>query len=157
MLPSANDAYKNALPKYYFYKKFSNSGLEDLEIKEIDNVNKTHLEGLINDILDFAKLENGQMKLERADFDLRETLERMADIYRQLATAKGLRFVVPKYANLPRLVCGDGLRIRQVLHNILTNALNFTEKGKITLAPNRRWNISTPISNPAPGSASTLP
>ena len=39
-----------SLPKYYFYKKFSNSGLEDLEIKEIDNVNKTHLEGLINDI-----------------------------------------------------------------------------------------------------------
>ena len=89
---------------------------------------------ILNDILDFAKLENGQMKLERADFDLQETLERMADIYRQLATAKGLRFVVPQYANLPRLVCGDGLRIRQVLHNILTNALNFTEKGKITLA-----------------------
>lgn len=89
---------------------------------------------LLNDILDFSQLENGQMRLERADFDLQETLGRMADIYRQLAVGKGLRFLVPKYADVPRFVCGDALRIRQVLHNILTNALKFTEKGKITLA-----------------------
>ena len=89
---------------------------------------------ILNDILDFAKLENGRMKLEKADFDLYETVLRMADIYRQLATAKGLRFVVPDFTALPRFVMGDALRIRQVLHNILTNALNFTTKGKITFA-----------------------
>ena len=89
---------------------------------------------ILNDILDFAKLENDQMKLTRANFDLQENIDQMAAIYRQLAMAKGLRFVVPKYAGLPQFVCGDALRIRQVLHNILTNALKFTEQGKITFA-----------------------
>lgn len=89
---------------------------------------------ILNDILDFAKLENDQMKLTRANFDLQENIDQIAAIYRQLATAKGLRFVVPKYAGLPQFVCGDALRIRQVLHNILTNALKFTEQGKITFA-----------------------
>ena len=89
---------------------------------------------ILNDILDFAKLENDQMKLTRANFDLQENIDQIAAIYRQLAMAKGLRFVVPKYAGLPQFVCGDALRIRQVLHNILTNALKFTEQGKITFA-----------------------
>lgn len=89
---------------------------------------------ILDDILDFAKLENDQLKLERADFDLQETIDRMVAIYRQLAMAKDLRFLVPQYADLPRFVRGDALRIRQVLHNILTNALKFTEKGKVTFA-----------------------
>lgn len=89
---------------------------------------------ILNDILDFSKLENDQVKLARADFNLQETIDQMAVIYRQLATVKGLRFVVPKYADLPQVVRGDALRIRQVLHHILTNALKFTEQGKITFA-----------------------
>ena len=89
---------------------------------------------ILNDILDFARLENDQMRLTRADFNLQETIDQMAAIYRQLAIAKGLRFVVPQYADLPQFVRGDALRIRQVLHHILTNALKFTEQGKITFA-----------------------
>lgn len=89
---------------------------------------------ILNDILDFAKLENGRLKLEYMDFDLHDTLQRIVTIYQQLITAKGLRFVVPEFRNLPQFVWGDALRLRQVLHNILANAMKFTETGKITLA-----------------------
>ena len=89
---------------------------------------------ILNDILDFAKLENGRLRLERIGFDLHETLARMGAIYEQLAGAKGLKFVLTDYSSLPQLVQGDPLRLRQVLHNLLANALKFTETGKITLA-----------------------
>lgn len=89
---------------------------------------------ILNDILDFAKLENGKLKLEAMDFDLHDTLQRMAGIYQQLVNAKGLKFVVTEFKNLPQFIRGDALRLRQVLHNILSNALKFTETGKITLA-----------------------
>ena len=92
------------------------------------------LQHILSDILDFAKLEDGKMKLKKADFDLQETLQQMADIYQQLVTAKGLRFLVTDFASLPRFIRGDALRIRQVLHNLLTNAMKFTEKGKVTFA-----------------------
>ncbi|BAL82022.1 putative two-component system sensor histidine kinase [Selenomonas ruminantium subsp. lactilytica TAM6421] len=89
---------------------------------------------ILNDILDFAKLENGRLRLERIGFDLHETMARLGTIYQQLASAKGLKFVVTDYSSLPRVVRGDPLRLRQVLHNLLANALKFTESGRITLA-----------------------
>lgn len=89
---------------------------------------------ILNDILDFAKLEDGRMKLERLDFDLQESLNRIADIYRQLVTSKGLKFTVTDFQELPHFVRGDAMRLQQVLHNILSNALKFTETGKVTLA-----------------------
>ncbi|MBP3781329.1 MAG: hypothetical protein ILA30_06665 [Selenomonas sp.] len=89
---------------------------------------------ILNDILDFAKLENGRLSVEKQDFDLHESLNRIANVYRQLVEAKGLKFVQAGLDELPRFINGDALRLRQVLHNMLSNALKFTEKGKITLA-----------------------
>lgn len=89
---------------------------------------------IINDILDFAKLENGRLHLECIDFDLHDAIARIVAIYEHLVAAKGLQFVVPDFSSLPRYVKGDPLRLRQVLHNLLANALKFTETGKITLA-----------------------
>lgn len=89
---------------------------------------------ILNDILDFAKLENGKLRLERIGFDLHDTLQRIGAIYQQLVQSKGLKFVLADYSRLPRFVQGDPLRLRQVLHNLLSNALKFTETGKITLA-----------------------
>ena len=89
---------------------------------------------ILNDILDFAKLEYGSVTVERENFDLHESLERIANIYRQLVEAKGLKFITTDFTELPRFVRGDALRLRQVLHNMLSNALKFTDKGKITLA-----------------------
>lgn len=89
---------------------------------------------ILNDILDFAKLENGKLRLDRIGFDLHETLQRIGAIYQQLVHSKGLKFVLVDYSSLPRFVQGDPLRLRQILHNLLSNALKFTETGKITLA-----------------------
>lgn len=89
---------------------------------------------ILNDILDFAKLEDGRLSVEKRDFDLHESINRLANVYRQLVEAKGLKFVLTGLEDMPRFVRGDALRLRQVLHNMLSNALKFTEKGKITLA-----------------------
>ena len=89
---------------------------------------------ILNDILDFAKLENDKLRLEELDFDLLESLQRIGEIYQPLVAAKGLKFVTTDFSMLPRFIRGDALRLRQVLHNILANALKFTETGRITMA-----------------------
>ncbi len=89
---------------------------------------------ILNDILDFAKLENDKLRLEELDFDLLESLQRIGEIYQPLVAAKGLKFVTTDFSMLPRFIRGDTLRLRQVLHNILANALKFTETGRITMA-----------------------
>ena len=89
---------------------------------------------ILNDILDFAKLENDKLRLEELDFDLLESLQRIEEIYQPLVAAKGLKFVTTDFSTLPRFIRGDALRLRQVLHNILANALKFTQSGRITLA-----------------------
>ena len=88
---------------------------------------------IINDILDYAKLENGRMRLENIDLDLHELLDRVSNLHGQTAENKGLTFTRPNVAGLPRFIRGDPLRIRQILHNLLTNALKFTMEGGITL------------------------
>lgn len=88
---------------------------------------------IINDILDYAKLESGKMKLETIDIDFHELLNRVSNIHAQMAESKGLFFNRPDVEGLPPFVRGDPLRIRQILHNLLTNALKFTLKGGVTL------------------------
>ena len=88
---------------------------------------------IINDILDYAKLENGKMTIEHIDLDLHALLQRVAAVHANLAEGKGLEFVVLNCNNLPHYVKGDPLRLRQVLHNLLTNAIKFTSHGSITL------------------------
>lgn len=88
---------------------------------------------IINDILDYAKLENGKMKLENIDIDFHELLNRVCNLHSQMAENKGLYFNRPNIDETPKFVRGDPLRIRQILHNLLTNALKFTIEGGITL------------------------
>jgi PAS domain S-box-containing protein len=88
---------------------------------------------IINDILDFSKIEAGKLKLEHIDFDLRVLLEETAELLAPVARDKKLELisVVPADANL--LFCGDPGRIRQILINLLGNALKFTEAGSVVL------------------------
>ncbi len=88
---------------------------------------------IINDILDYAKLENGKMTIEHIDLDLHGLLHRVAAVHANLAESKGLEFVGPDCTNLPHYIKGDPLRLRQILHNLLTNAIKFTSAGTITL------------------------
>ena len=88
---------------------------------------------IINDILDYAKLENGKMTIEHIDLDLHGLLYRVAAVHANLAEGKGLKFMGPDCRNLPHYIKGDPLRLRQILHNLLTNAIKFTSAGTITL------------------------
>ncbi|HWS15223.1 MAG TPA: ATP-binding protein [Candidatus Methylomirabilis sp.] len=88
---------------------------------------------LINDVLDFAKIEAGKFFISTEEMDLHAFLKSGAAVIFQQIRAKGLSFRVVVSPDLPFLVIGDMTRIRQVLSNLLSNAAKFTEKGQITL------------------------
>lgn len=88
---------------------------------------------LVNDILDVSKIEAGQMEIESVPFDLHEMLEELGNLYRLRATEKSLLFRMRIDPRVPQHVQGDPMRIRQVLVNLLGNALKFTSSGWIGL------------------------
>jgi two-component system, sensor histidine kinase and response regulator len=88
---------------------------------------------IVNDILDFSKIEAGKMELEIIDFDLRSMLESLADMLALRAHEKGLEYVWIARPDVPSLVKGDPGRLRQVLVNLVGNAVKFTHAGTISL------------------------
>ena len=88
---------------------------------------------IINDILDFAKLDAGKLHLENTAFDLAESVHSSADVVRQAAEGKGLNLQVEPPA-LEWQLLGDPGRLRQVLVNLLSNAIKFTDEGTVTLS-----------------------
>ncbi len=86
---------------------------------------------LLNDILDFSKIEAGKLELEAIDFDLRETLGDAMQAFAVPASAKGLELMFRVDANVPSNVNGDPGRLRQILSNLIGNAIKFTERGEI--------------------------
>jgi signal transduction histidine kinase/CheY-like chemotaxis protein len=89
--------------------------------------------GIINDILDFSKVEAGKMDLDSHPFDLRECVEGAIDLVSSRAAEKGLNLAFMIDPDIPRTISGDSLRLRQVLLNILNNAIKFTDKGDVVL------------------------
>ncbi|HVS19924.1 MAG TPA: response regulator [Planctomycetota bacterium] len=88
---------------------------------------------VINDILDFSKIEAGKLELESLDFDLRCTIEESIDMVAYQAERKGLELACLVHSDVPRFVRGDPARLRQVLLNLLNNAIKFTEEGEVVL------------------------
>jgi signal transduction histidine kinase/ActR/RegA family two-component response regulator len=88
---------------------------------------------LLNDMLDFSKLEAGRMSVENLPFDLRRTVMEAIRMWKPQAVSKGLRLRVEGAKQLPQWVNGDPTRLRQVLNNLLSNAIKFTETGSVTL------------------------
>jgi len=86
---------------------------------------------LLNDILDFSKIEAGYLDLERHDFDLPEAISSTLALYRPMAEGKSLTLDHTFAAGLPSYVRGDRTRLRQVLSNLLANAIKFTSEGRI--------------------------
>lgn len=98
-----------------------------------------HLLGLINDLLDFSKIEAGQMALAQQPFELRACIDEVAALARTAARDKGLllRTDVSAMGSGAHWVRGDAARMRQVLHNLLGNAIKFTERGEVSLVASR--------------------
>jgi two-component system, sensor histidine kinase and response regulator len=91
---------------------------------------------VINDILDFSKIESGSLELEREDFDLRQCIEDVLDIFGTKATHIGLDLVYQIADNVPLQIVGDNLRLRQVLINLVGNSMKFTERGEVCIFVN---------------------
>ena len=89
---------------------------------------------LINDILDFSKIESGKMEIIPVDYDTKELISDMLIVISPRATEKGLTLRSEIDENLPRTLHGDDVRIRQVITNLMTNAVKYTEHGEVVLS-----------------------
>jgi len=90
--------------------------------------------GLINDILDFSKIEAGKLEIIPVDYDLSSMLNDLVNMIHTRADAKGLTLLLDFDQETPKRLFGDEVRVKQVITNILTNAVKYTEKGSVTLA-----------------------
>jgi|GEM_PF-1533626 len=87
--------------------------------------------GIINDILDLSKIEAGKLDFEIKSFRLREYVENVTDMFIETIHSKGIDFIVDIAPDIPVYVKGDSLRLQQILMNLISNALKFTEQGEI--------------------------
>ena len=101
-----------------------------------------HLANLIDGLLDISKIENGLLRLNRDKVQLAEFLEQIVDMFRLQAAAKGIDFRYHAPANLPLYVHTDQKRLRQILINLLSNALKYTERGHASLVVRCRSHVA---------------
>ena len=119
-------------------------GFSELAIESVNNEEKQGylrnildsskaLLGILNDILDFSKIEAQQMDLEQSVFHVDELLDSLNSMLQMRAKEKGLEFTTHKADDVPALLVGDPLRLRQILTNLLGNSIKFTGSGKVSL------------------------
>jgi signal transduction histidine kinase/CheY-like chemotaxis protein len=106
---------------------------EQREYLELVKTSADSLLSIINDVLDFSKVEAGKLQVDRVDFNLRDCLEDVLKAFGVRAAQKGLELACEVKEDVPEVVVGDPTRLRQVLVNLLGNALKFTEKGEVTV------------------------
>jgi PAS domain S-box-containing protein len=92
-----------------------------------------HLMGIINDVLDFSKVEAGKLDIEKADFELEGLLDHVDSLLTEKCTDKGLELVFDIAPDVPRFLVGDSLRLGQILINFANNAVKFTERGEVAV------------------------
>ena len=86
---------------------------------------------VINDVLDFSKIEAGKLQLERLDFEVRAVFDQVAGLLAEQAHSKGLELIVSCHPDVPEVLAGDPIRLGQVLTNLGSNAVKFTEQGEV--------------------------
>ena len=107
---------------------------EQRELAETVRSSGDHLLTVINDILDFSKIEAGRMSYEIIDFDLRTAVDETVDLLAERAFSKGLNLACLFHADVPAALRGDPGRLRQILINLLGNAIKFTAQGDVVLS-----------------------
>ena len=117
-----------------------------------------HLANILTDTLDLAKIEAGKFVLDRQPFDLRALLETTVASHRPLADTSGLVLGLQLDPAIPNMVLGDALRVRQILSNLLTNALKFTEHGSVQVVAQRLSHdtIRLAVADTGPGISAEL-
>lgn len=91
------------------------------------------LTNIVNDILDFAKIDAGKLEIENIDFNLQELINSVEKPMLQMASDKGIQFVTDLSPNISNILIGDPVRLSQILNNLCSNAVKFTESGQVTL------------------------
>ncbi|TAF67073.1 MAG: response regulator [Cytophagales bacterium] len=91
-----------------------------------------NLLALINDFLDFTKIEAGKIEIEKTDFNFRTLIQNIEQIFLYRTVEKGIDLEVKLDPDIPDMLIGDPVRLNQILHNLIGNAIKFTEKGKIS-------------------------
>jgi PAS domain S-box-containing protein len=131
-------------------------GLSDLALQSSDQNLQTEylrqilessrlLLGILNDILDFSKIEAGQIAIEKRVFDIDELVDSMGRLFNKSAQEKGLELSLNRHHQIPKLLIGDELRLRQILTNLVGNAIKFTEQGRVALEITRLPNEGSGI------------
>lgn len=113
----------------------STTRLEDDQKEYLDILQSSgeHLLGILSDILDFSKLDADRVEIEECDFDVREAVEFVVGLMSSKAAAKGLDFVCRIRPEVPARLRGDAGRIRQILSNLVGNAVKFTDAGEVVI------------------------
>ncbi|WP_020618442.1 ATP-binding response regulator [Paenibacillus daejeonensis] len=111
---------------------------EDRDTAEIIRTSGLGLLSVINHILDYSKLEAGKMELDYIPFSLEQCLKETADLFRALARERGLSLETYLDPAIPEMIVGDPNRLRQVLNNLIGNAIKFTESGGVKVYVNKR-------------------
>ncbi len=113
---------------------------EQREYVETVRVSGDALLEIINDILDFSRIEAGRVRLEAVDFSPRHVAEEAVELFAEAAANKGLELILDVAADVPRAVIGDPGRLRQVLINLIGNAIKFTDSGEVIARARRQEN-----------------
>ncbi|MGL5131406.1 MAG: histidine kinase dimerization/phospho-acceptor domain-containing protein, partial [Planktothrix sp.] len=121
---------------------------KNLPQEQSENAGIIHRSGeylltLINNVLDFAKIESGKTTLNQKDFDLHQLLDDLEDMLHLRAVNIGLELIFDRAADLPHYIYGDGVKLRQILLNLLSNAIKFTETGGVVLRVNSVFHKNT--------------
>ncbi|SFU12331.1 Signal transduction histidine kinase [Algoriphagus locisalis] len=115
------------------------SSTDDPSIKnnlEVIQYSSMSLLSSINDILDYSKIEKGELKLARVDFELNKIIKELKVVTNQKSREKGLEFIYEERNNINSKLLGDPIRLKQIISNVLDNATKFTQKGQVKLAIN---------------------
>ena len=107
---------------------------EKQELIEAVNSSARNLLILLNDILDFSKIEAGELTMENIPFEIRKVVKQIESLQKPIASQKGLIMKGHVDDNLPNFLIGDPSRLQQILNNLISNALKFTEKGSVSLS-----------------------
>jgi len=124
----------------------TNPNPEQLELIKTLRFSANHLLGLVNDVLDYSKMESGKIVFEQVQFNLNNFLDELGRAYLLRAKEKNIEFKIVKSSNIPAEIKGDQLRLNQILSNLLSNAFKFTSSGTISITvteTERQGNRST--------------
>ncbi|MGI8670823.1 MAG: PAS domain S-box protein, partial [Aridibacter sp.] len=110
-----------------------NSQLDEQQMDVVKTIQTSgdNLLTIINDILDYSKVEVGKLKIESVEFDLRKTVEEVINLFSQNISNEKLDLLMAVYNEVPNKIFGDSGRLRQILTNLVGNALKFTEEGEV--------------------------